>query len=84
MLQIRGAEAVPFRVAIQVIPDVVGGPAFRAAIRAAPTRLVTAAVGEPIELDVALVRGQTTLALSLSTPSATGTTADISRVSVGP
>ena len=60
-----------------------GRPAFRVAIGAATTRLVTAPAGALLEFDVARVRGQTTLTVSLPASSATNATADISQVSMG-
>jgi hypothetical protein len=69
---------------VRVIPGDVGGPAFRSAVRAAPARPVVARSGQPLELDLALSPGQTTLVVSLRAAQETGGSARLGRVSVNP
>ena len=69
---------------IRVIPTDVGGAAFRSAVRDAPVRVVTTRGGQPVELDVELSPGQTTLVVSpRGAPGADGTVR-VGRVSVNP
>jgi hypothetical protein len=69
---------------IRVIPNDVGGAAFHSAVRSAPVRLVTAKNGQPLELDLDLSAGQTTLVLSPCAGPGTGGTLRVGRVGVTP
>jgi len=75
--------AVP-EVQIRVIPNDVGGAAFRSAIRNAPVRVVTTRGGQPVELELELSPGQTTLVVSQRAAPGRGAAVSVGRVRVNP
>ncbi len=83
-LELLEPSPLPVRMGVQVVRDAVGGLAYRAAIREAPVRESTAAAGAPLEIDLSLGGGQTTIVLVLDTSSGTAGALRVGRVSVHP